>query len=375
MRHATPPPLTCTATSPATACHPAELLAAGRDEVSELRRRHRRRVPSPTLCPTAGAASGSCSTGGQRISARRLLVTTGLRDELPDIPGLRDRWARDVLHCPYCHGHEVRDRQLGVLGGTPGAVRYAQIVRQWTHDLVYFTPPDILTATERTQLVARAIGVVEGTIEQLVIDDDDQLRGVQMRDGCVIPRDALFVPPRFVPNNTPARRPRLRRSTPTAGSPSTPPDAPASPESGRPGTSSTRAPRSSPPPAPAPRPPSRSTPTWSKTTSATQLAISTDPSCLNQLLMQRSHRDIPSPGSGADVPAAGIRESGTTHPIKARSIVMRTPQSHTALENPPTRSTLEDLRTAGQTRSSMDQPHVLHHLHRLLPPLPARRNR
>jgi thioredoxin reductase len=125
-----------------------------------------------------------------------------LRDELPDIPGLRDRWARDVLHCPYCHGHEVRGCPLGVLGGTPGAVRYAQIVRQWTHDLVYFTPPDILTATERTQLLARAIGVVEGTIDQLVVDDGDHLRGVQMRDGCVIPRDALFVPPRSVPNNT-----------------------------------------------------------------------------------------------------------------------------------------------------------------------------
>ena len=72
-------------------------------------------------------------------------MTTGLRDELPDIPGLRERWARDVLHCPYCHGHEVRDRRLGVIGGGPGAVRYAQIVRQWTHDLVYFTPPDTLT--------------------------------------------------------------------------------------------------------------------------------------------------------------------------------------------------------------------------------------
>jgi thioredoxin reductase len=54
--------------------------------------------------------------GGQRIASRRLLVTTGLRDVLPDVPGLRDRWARDVLHCPYCHGHEVRDRRLGVVG-------------------------------------------------------------------------------------------------------------------------------------------------------------------------------------------------------------------------------------------------------------------
>jgi thioredoxin reductase len=135
------------------------------------------------------------------MSARRLLVTTGLRDELPDIPGLRERWARDVLHCPYCHGHEVRDRQIGVIGGTPGAVRYAQVVRQWTHDVVYFTPPDVLTATERTQLLARAIGVLEGTIDQLVIDDADELRGVQMTDGCVVPRDVLFVPPRFVSNN------------------------------------------------------------------------------------------------------------------------------------------------------------------------------
>ena len=137
---------------------------------------------------------------GQRISARRLLVTTGLRDELPDIPGLRDRWARDVLHCPYCHGHEVRDRQLGVLGRTSSDVRYAQIVRQWTRDLVYFTPPETLTDTERVELLARAIGVVEGTVERLVLDND-HLHGVQMSDGSVVPRDALFVPPHFVPNS------------------------------------------------------------------------------------------------------------------------------------------------------------------------------
>lgn len=169
---------------------PAELLAAGRHEVNS----YGGDIVEGTvtdLVPDGRSGFWVLLAGGRRISARRLVVTTGLRDELPDIPGLRDRWARDVLHCPYCHGHEVRDRRLGVLGGTAGTVRYAQIVRRWTHDLVYFTPPDILTATERTQLLARAIGVVEGTIEQLVIDAADQLRGVQMRDGCVIPRDAL----------------------------------------------------------------------------------------------------------------------------------------------------------------------------------------
>jgi len=178
---------------------PAELLAAGRREVNS----YGGEIIDGAVTDLVPAGHGFTAllAGGQRISSRRLLVTTGLRDELPDIPGLRDRWARDVLHCPYCHGHEVSNRRLGVIGGTPGAVRYAQIVRQWTDDLIFFTPPNVLTAVERTELLARAIGVVEGTIDQLVIDVADQLRGVQMRDGCVIPADALFVPPHFIPNN------------------------------------------------------------------------------------------------------------------------------------------------------------------------------
>jgi thioredoxin reductase len=178
---------------------PGELLAIGRSEVKS----YGGEILAGTVTGVLrdGDAGFRVLLGDERrISARRLLVTTGLRDELPDLPGLRARWARDVLHCPYCHGHEVRDRRLGVVGGSPGAVRYAQIVRQWTHDLVYFTPPDSLTTAERSQLVARAIGVVEGAIERLVIDDDE-LRGVQMSDGTVVPRDAVFVPPRFVPNN------------------------------------------------------------------------------------------------------------------------------------------------------------------------------
>jgi thioredoxin reductase len=179
---------------------PVELLATGRDEVAG----YGGEILTGTvadLVPDGRTGFWVLLDDGRRISTRRMLVTTGLRDELPDVPGLTERWARDVLHCPYCHGHEVRDQQLGVIGGTPGSVRYAQIVRQWTHDLVYFTPPGLLTAVERTELLARAIGVVEGTIDQLVIDESDHLRGVQMNDGCVIPRDALFVPPRFVPNN------------------------------------------------------------------------------------------------------------------------------------------------------------------------------
>jgi thioredoxin reductase len=179
---------------------PAALLAAGRDEVTGYGGEMvADTVDAVVACPGSGFQVLLAS--GRRVSTRRLLVATGLRDELPDIPGLRDRWARDVLHCPYCHGWEVRDRPLGVLGnGTSESVQYAQIVRQWSSDVVLFAPAETLTGAERSDLVARAIDVVEGAVARVLVEDD-RLRGVEMSDGRTVPRDALFVPPRFVPNN------------------------------------------------------------------------------------------------------------------------------------------------------------------------------
>jgi thioredoxin reductase len=178
---------------------PGDLLDIGRDEVTGYGGEIRGGTVTE-LVPCGPSGFWVLLADGQRVSARRLLVATGLRDELPDIPGLRDRWARDVLHCPYCHGYEVRDQQLGVLGGSPDAVRYAQIVRQWADDVVFFAPTGTLTEAQRSQLVSRAIGLVEGTVSRVLVKDD-RLVGVEMDDGRTIGRDALFVPPRFIPNN------------------------------------------------------------------------------------------------------------------------------------------------------------------------------
>ena len=225
---ATPPPPTCTATSPVTACPPptaGRRPRRGRRVRRRDRRRHRHR---PGARRRTGSASFSTTGSGSRPAgaghhrpARRAAGHSRAAE----------RWARDVLHCPYCHGHEVRDQRLGVIGGTPGSVRYAQIVRQWTHDLVYFTPPGILTAAERTQLLARAIGVVEGTIDQLVIDDD-RLRGVQMATAASSRATPCSSRPASS-RTTASSSASAATSTPTAGSPSTPPGAPASPGLGR----------------------------------------------------------------------------------------------------------------------------------------------
>jgi thioredoxin reductase len=135
---------------------------------------------------------------GRVASARRLLVTTGLVDALPHVSGLRERWGREVLHCPYCHGWEVRDQPVGVLGSGPLAVHQALLFRQLTPDLVLFThtAPE-LSDEQSEQLAARDIRVVTGIVESLEIVDD-RLTGVRLRDGTMVARQALAVMPRFI---------------------------------------------------------------------------------------------------------------------------------------------------------------------------------
>lgn len=179
---------------------PTELLEVGRQEVTSYGGRLvRGTVTSIRRCDDAGFAVSVDDNA--TLSARRILLTTGLRDDIPDVPGVRERWGRDLLHCPYCHGHEVKDQQLGVLGGTPEAIQHALIIRQWSHDVVYFSHTGTPTPAEREQLFARAIGIVEGTVSRLVIEDD-RLIGVELDDGRVVPRDAVFVRPSFVPNSS-----------------------------------------------------------------------------------------------------------------------------------------------------------------------------
>lgn len=178
---------------------PHDLLEVGRQEV----RSYGGEIVSDTVVAVARLNETAFSVelaNGERLTVRRVLVTTGLRDELPDIPGLDKRWGRDLLHCPYCHGYEVRDQRVGVLGGTPDAVQHALLLRQWTPDVVYFPHTDVLTPEESVQFEARAIGVVHGTVSGLVVVDDT-LRGVELEDGRVVDRDVVFVRPRLVPNS------------------------------------------------------------------------------------------------------------------------------------------------------------------------------
>ncbi|MFE7564409.1 NAD(P)/FAD-dependent oxidoreductase [Kitasatospora sp. NPDC057500] len=138
--------------------------------------------------------------GGPALRARRVVVATGLRDGLPELPGLAERWGRDVLHCPYCHGYEVRDRPLGVLGTHPGAVHQALLLRQWSADVVLLAHTLDLSADDRARLDARGVRTVEGEVERVVVTDD-RLCGVELADGTAVPREAVFLFPHLVPRD------------------------------------------------------------------------------------------------------------------------------------------------------------------------------
>ena len=131
---------------------------------------------------------------GRTVTARRVLLATGAVDDLPDVVGARERWGRDLLHCPYCHGWEVRDRPIGVLGSGPGSVEHAHLLRQWSDDVMLFTHTYTGAPGERATLDARGIAVVDGTVERIVVTED-VLRAVRLADGRVVPRAALFIRP------------------------------------------------------------------------------------------------------------------------------------------------------------------------------------
>ncbi|GEK22455.1 oxidoreductase [Cellulomonas xylanilytica] len=175
---------------------PLELLARGRSELAA----YGGSVRSGRVVAAEREADGFVVTldDGTTERARRLLVATGLVDDLPAIPGLRERWGHDVLHCPYCHGWEVRDQPIGVLATSERAVHQALLFRQWSDDVVYLqhTAP-APTPEQAVQLAARGIEVVPGVVVEVLVADG-RLSGVRLESGAVVERSALTVMPRFV---------------------------------------------------------------------------------------------------------------------------------------------------------------------------------
>jgi thioredoxin reductase len=185
---------------------PAEFLAVGREEIA---RYGVALVRDRAVDAVRGGDGGFgvVLAGGRTVHARHLVVATGLKDELPAVPGLAERFGRDVLHCPYCHGWEVRDRAFGVLATSPLSVHQALIVTQWSKDVTLFlhevAEADV-SDDDLRRLAAAGVRVVPGRVAELVVEDD-RLTGVRLAgetssaEGGFHAREVLFTAPRALP--------------------------------------------------------------------------------------------------------------------------------------------------------------------------------
>ncbi|GAA2096806.1 NAD(P)/FAD-dependent oxidoreductase [Kitasatospora saccharophila] len=174
---------------------PAELVAAGRAEVAS----YGGEFHDAEVLTVSREADGGFRAGlsdGSAVHARRLLLTTGTTDLLPEVPGLAGRWGRQVVHCPYCHGWEVRDRKIAVLATNPVvAVHQALLWRQWSADvtlLAHTSAP--FDEQQRRELAARGVTVLAGEVVALLPEGTDaELTGVRLADGTEAACEALAV--------------------------------------------------------------------------------------------------------------------------------------------------------------------------------------
>src|SRR5687768_13046868 len=170
---------------------PLELLEDGRAEVAA----YDVEVVDDRVVGLSGGIDDFLVTteSGRRYGARRVLATGGVVDELPDVPGLAERWGVDVLHCPYCHGWEVRDQAIAVLATGSMAVHQGLLFSQLSDDVVIVVHDGVEISDEDVERLA-AIGVrFERGTPQEVVTEGDALVGLRLADGSVLERQAIVV--------------------------------------------------------------------------------------------------------------------------------------------------------------------------------------
>ena len=176
---------------------PAELTAAGREEV----RSYGGEVLDGLVTRVSRTEAGDFRVelaSGHSVIARRVLAATGLVDELPDIDGLAEHWGRDVIHCPFCHGYEVRDQRIAAIVTHQAGLHAIGLFRHLTDQLtvVLHEPADVDDA-ELDPLRASGSTVVRGHVNRVVTGPDGHVTAVELTDHGPIAADAVAVGPRF----------------------------------------------------------------------------------------------------------------------------------------------------------------------------------
>lgn len=133
--------------------------------------------------------------GGESVQARRVILCTGMVDEMLPIPGFSELWGHSIFQCPYCHGWEVKQRPWGCLASSPEAVHFAVLLRSWTKQVTLFAHGNLeVDEAAREQLASAGVEVVTSPVARLR-HEGSRLQGVELEGGEVVPCEALFAHP------------------------------------------------------------------------------------------------------------------------------------------------------------------------------------
>lgn len=129
------------------------------------------------------------------FTAKKLIFATGLKDIMPNIPGFSECWGKTVIHCPYCHGYEVKHEATGILANGDMAFHYAQLITNWTKNLTIFTNGTSTLTNEQNQKIAKHnIKIIENKISHLQ-NKNGQLQAIIFKDESAFSVKAIYAKP------------------------------------------------------------------------------------------------------------------------------------------------------------------------------------
>lgn len=165
---------------------PAEIAARAREQLLKYPNVEWREGVAEDASGSADAFS--LNVGGERVEARRVVLAMGVADELPPVPGLAERWGQSVFHCPYCHGYELKQGRVGVLGVNPFSLHQALMLPDWGATTFFLNNAFEPDAAQLAQLQARGVTLERTPVARISGDRAD----MELADGRVVGLDGLF---------------------------------------------------------------------------------------------------------------------------------------------------------------------------------------
>ena len=135
---------------------------------------------------------------GELFECKKLIISTGVKDIMPKIPGFAECWGISVIHCPYCHGYEVRKQKTGILANGEFGYEFGKLITNWTDDLTIFTNGKSTLTNEQTgKLAGKGVKIIETEIEKIE-HTDGKLDHLILKDGTQVPLQAVYAKADFV---------------------------------------------------------------------------------------------------------------------------------------------------------------------------------